>query len=194
MKQYTYALQFWEQLKKIQFNQYGEDHEVLIYTYKNLGICYLALGIPEKAEEFYLKALNIMNALEAVNPIDNPELLKEDREQLAAIYFNLYLSSISNEDREKAKEYNLKAMIYNQMIYGERSLQVSNNHFIHSQLEMKTGNMESSKTWMIKALSLFDEPFESKDKGKSEISLIKLRYIVALSNIYYISGEYPAAE
>jgi Tfp pilus assembly protein PilF len=40
---------------------YGENHEVLIYTYKNIGICYLGLGIPERAEDYYLKALRIMN-------------------------------------------------------------------------------------------------------------------------------------
>ena len=42
---------------------YGPDSEVLIYTYKNIGICYLALGIPERSEEYYLKALTIMSKL-----------------------------------------------------------------------------------------------------------------------------------
>lgn len=51
---------------------------------------------------------------------------------MATIYFNLYLSAISNDEREKAKEYNLKALSYNELIYSERSLQVSNNNFIHS--------------------------------------------------------------
>jgi tetratricopeptide (TPR) repeat protein len=53
----------WEWLKNIQESIYGEDSEVLIYTYKNIGICYLALGIPEKAEDFYLKALNLMELM-----------------------------------------------------------------------------------------------------------------------------------
>lgn len=83
---------------------YGDQNEVLVYTYKNIGICYLALGLPEKAEENYTKALTIMNVL-GDQSSDN-ELLKEDREQLAAIYFNLYLSALSNEDKEKAIEYN----------------------------------------------------------------------------------------
>jgi Tfp pilus assembly protein PilF len=38
---------------------------VIIYTYKNIGICYLALGIPDKAEEYYLKALELMNLIKA---------------------------------------------------------------------------------------------------------------------------------
>lgn len=57
---------------------YGEQNEVLVYTYKNIGICYLALGLPEKSEENYMKALTIMNAIGGDDK-DN-ELLKEDRE------------------------------------------------------------------------------------------------------------------
>ena len=39
---------------------YGDDKEVLVYTYKNIGICYIGLGLPDKAEEYYNKALVIM--------------------------------------------------------------------------------------------------------------------------------------
>ena len=89
----------------------------------------MALQVPDKAEEYYLKALNIMNSLNDGKQIDE-ELLKEDREQLATIYFNLYLSSISNEDKVKANEYNLKALEYNTLVHGANSLQVSNAQFI----------------------------------------------------------------
>lgn len=41
---------------------YGDDKEVLIYTYKNIGVCYIGLGLPEKAEENYQKALELMKA------------------------------------------------------------------------------------------------------------------------------------
>lgn len=57
------SLQLWEQLKRIQEQVYGEDNEVIIYTYKNIGICYLALGIPDKAEEYYKKALDLMTLI-----------------------------------------------------------------------------------------------------------------------------------
>jgi tetratricopeptide (TPR) repeat protein len=63
---YPQSLQLWEQLRRIQEAIYGEDNEIIIYTYKNIGICYLALGIPDKAEEFYLKALNLMNLVKQV--------------------------------------------------------------------------------------------------------------------------------
>ena len=56
----------WEWLKNIQESVYGEDSEVLIYTYKNIGICYLALGIPEKAEDYYLKAITLMELMQQI--------------------------------------------------------------------------------------------------------------------------------
>lgn len=34
--------------------------------------------------------------------------LKEDLEQIATIYFNLYLSAVSEDKKEKAQEYNMK--------------------------------------------------------------------------------------
>ena len=101
---------------------YGESNEVLIYTYKNIGLCYLALSVPEKAEENYLKALDLMKVLKVEHPAQDVELLKEDNEQMAAIYFNLYLSSVANNEKEKAKAYNLKALELNTVLYGLNSL------------------------------------------------------------------------
>jgi hypothetical protein len=36
--------------------------------------------------------------------------IKEDLEQMSNIYFNLYLSAVTNDQRVKAMEYNLKHM------------------------------------------------------------------------------------
>ena len=85
-------------------------------------MCYLALGIPERAEEYYLKALNLMSMITDAEGNKDADAFKEDKEQLASIYFNLYLSAMSNEDKEKAKEYNGKAMDLNKEIHGVNSL------------------------------------------------------------------------
>lgn len=57
------SLQMWEFLRKIQEEMYGPDNEVLVYTHKNIGVCYLGLGIPDKAEESYNKSLELMEKL-----------------------------------------------------------------------------------------------------------------------------------
>lgn len=158
---YSVSLQMWEQLRKIQEAVYGPDNEVIIYTYKNIGICYLALGIPDKAEEYYLKALDLMNLVKGADEQqEDDELLKDDREQLATIYFNLYLSSLSNDDKTKAMEYNLKALEFNRLLHGANSLQVSNNQFITANLALKQGNFEEAVDRMQQALQIFDVPME----------------------------------
>jgi Tfp pilus assembly protein PilF len=55
---------------------------VIIYTLKNIGICYLALQNPDKAEEYYLQALELMNLVKGPDSegVVDEELLKEDRE------------------------------------------------------------------------------------------------------------------
>ena len=124
---YYESLTFWEWLKHIQEEVYGPDSEVIIYTYKNIGICYLALGIPDKSEENYLKALALMQQVqEEGDSATDPELLKEDREQMASIYNNLYLSSVTNNEKEKAKQYIQKTLHFNSLLHGKNSIQASN--------------------------------------------------------------------
>jgi tetratricopeptide (TPR) repeat protein len=116
---YLESLQLWEWLKQIQEEVYGPDSEVIIYTYKNIGICYLAMGIPEKSEEYYLKALTLMEQMQSEgDSATDPELLKEDREQLASIYNNLYLSSVTNNEKDKAKQYIQKTLHFNSLVHG----------------------------------------------------------------------------
>lgn len=149
----------WEWLKNIQESVYGTDSEVLIYTYKNIGICYLALGIPEKAEDYYLKAITLMELMQQIEGVvqeQDPELLKEDREQLATLYHNLFISAISNNEREKARDYNLKTMHYYTLLHGERSLEVSNCKQIQSTLALRLGQLDDSVRWMEGALTYFD--------------------------------------
>jgi Tfp pilus assembly protein PilF len=115
-------LSLFEQLRRIQEASYGPDNEATIYTYKNMGVCYLALGIPERAEEYYLKALNLMSLFSEAQEDKGEDALKEDKEQLASIYFNLYLSASSNDEKVKAREYNTKAMELNKQVHGPNSL------------------------------------------------------------------------
>ena len=94
---YNAAYQLFNQLKNIQENMFGPEGESLVYTYKNIGVCLLALQESKKAEEAYLKALAITEKLKSSRKegaAKASEIESEDYEQLASIYFNLYLSSL----------------------------------------------------------------------------------------------------
>ena len=58
---------------------------------------------------------------------------------MASIYNNLYLSSVTNNEKEKAKQYIQKTLHYNRLVHGENSIQVSNCHYIESNCCLKLG-------------------------------------------------------
>lgn len=130
---YSEALQMFWQLRKIQEHMFGPIGEALVYTIKNIGICYLALGDSQKAEENYLVALDIIEKLKTSRKPSSKtqQLEKEDYEQLAAIYFNLYLTSMQKQDKQKSKDYNLKCLEYYTLARGnDKNLSCSNCYFI----------------------------------------------------------------
>ena len=185
------SLQLWEWLRQIQEEVYGADSEVIIYTYKNIGICYLAMGVPEKSEEYYLKALGLMESMrnEGEAAADQ-ELLKEDREQMASIYNNLYLSSVTNNEKEKAKQYIQKTLHFNRLIHGDNSIQVSNCHYIESNCCLKLGEIDEAISKMEEAIKVFEYPDEELNRAKDEMLLIKVRFFNQFASIYFIKGEY----
>ena len=90
-----------------------DDTEVLIFTYKNIGINYLALGQSGEGEIFFNKALRVVkemkDSLVAEEEKDEgyDEQLKVINEQFGSIYFDLYLAAIQRGDKQRAYEQNL---------------------------------------------------------------------------------------
>ena len=58
---------------------------------------------------------------------------------------------------------------------------------------LKSGKLSEAKTWMLKALALFDGD-KMYDKGKDEMMLIQAKYLTAMANIEYISGRHREAK
>ncbi len=68
-------------LLEIQEAMYGPEGESLVYTYKNLGVCYLAQGQYERAETQFMKAKNIIELLMSklkVNGSKYKEMLRDN--------------------------------------------------------------------------------------------------------------------
>ena len=124
----------------------------------------------------------------------DPELLKEDREQMASIYNNLYLSSITNNQKEKAKDYIKKTLHYNSLIHGENSIQVSNCHFIESNCNLKLGKIDEAIENMNLAVKIFESSDEELKKAKDEMLLIKVKFYNQFAQIYFIKRDYRKAK
>jgi tetratricopeptide (TPR) repeat protein len=113
---------------------------------------------------------------------------------MASIYNNLYLSCISNNDKEKAKIYLIKNIHYNTLLHGERSLEVANNLYIMSNLNLKLGMINEAITNMNEAVKVFDAMDEEMMKAKDDMLLIQVRFYYQFSTIYYIKGDYKNAK
>jgi hypothetical protein len=64
-----------------------------------------------------------------------------------------------------------------------------NKCFIHAQLCLKSGEINDAVEWQEKAISIFERIDQSKLK-KEDMILIKIRYLIAIANIYYIKGDF----
>lgn len=78
---------------------------------------------------------------------------------MAAVYFNLYLSSMQKENKEKSIEYTQKCLEYHILAKGDdKNISCANCYFILSQLELKSSQMDRAIEYMNKSLAVFDLP------------------------------------
>ncbi len=113
---------------------------------------------------------------------------------MASIYNNLYLSSASNNDKEKAKEYIEKCLHFNKLVHGENSIQVSNCHFIRSNCCLKLGLIDEAIKSMEESIKLFDNQDEELKKAKDEMLLIKVRFFNQYATIFFIKRDFQKAK
>lgn len=76
------------------------------------------------------------------------------------------------------------------LVHGPNSIQVSNGHFINSQLALKMGKPDEAVEHMTLALRVFSAEDAELQRSKDEMLLIEARYNIAFTNIYYIKGDY----
>jgi tetratricopeptide (TPR) repeat protein len=63
LKRYSESLAMWKELEALQVDNYGEDSIVLLFTWKNIGTCYMGLGKSEDARTFMNKAMALMEGI-----------------------------------------------------------------------------------------------------------------------------------
>lgn len=80
------------------------------------------------------------------------------------------------------------------LLHGPNSIQVSNAHFINSQLALKMGKPDEAVDHMTQALKVFTAEDAELQRSKDEMLLIEARYNIAFCNIYYIKGDFQKAK
>ena len=63
LKRYAESLAMWKELEALQVDAYGADSMVLLFTWKNIGTCYMGTGKSEEARNFMNKAMDLMKSV-----------------------------------------------------------------------------------------------------------------------------------
>jgi tetratricopeptide (TPR) repeat protein len=150
------SLGMWELLLGVHKRTYGDKQYYLASDFKNIGTCLLGLNNPEEAIENFLKAeLYCKEAIETENLSEDE--IKEERVNLATVYFSIYLAYMALEKLDLALFYNEKSYEVNILIYGPDDLNVANNYYLGAQIYMKLLKMEEAVQSVEKCNEIMDK-------------------------------------
>ena len=99
----------------------------MLHTLKNIGTCYIGLGKPEDARRYFGEVVDIIKSCQTDK--DNEDTKRRDKEDIAGVYQNVYLTYVADRDFEKALEYTEKSHAIVRDIYGERSKRVASKYY-----------------------------------------------------------------
>ena len=63
LKRYAESLAMWKEVEALQVENYGADSMVLLFTWKNIGTCYMGTGKSEDARHWMDKAMALMKSV-----------------------------------------------------------------------------------------------------------------------------------
>jgi Tfp pilus assembly protein PilF len=76
MKKYADALMMWKRLEALQTELYGDKVITHLYTWKNIGTCYLGIGKSEDARQYFLDCIELVENLKSDHV--KPEYKRKD--------------------------------------------------------------------------------------------------------------------
>jgi len=123
LKQFGESLMMWKRLEQLQKFLYGDDNYMLLYTLKNIGTCYLGIGQSDTARKYFLDCISLIQ--NAKSDTVKEDLIVKDKEEIAQLNQNIYLTYVSDRKYIEAIESSEKAIEIIAEIYGSRSKRLS---------------------------------------------------------------------
>lgn len=84
MKKFGESLMMFKRLEQLQKQVYGDSNILLLYTYKNIGTCYLGIGQSDSARKYFRDCLELLETV--VYDHEKPELIVKDKEEKAMLF------------------------------------------------------------------------------------------------------------
>lgn len=127
MKKYADSLMMWKRLEALQKDLYGEDNRILIFTWKNIGTCYLGTGQMEASKKCFEDCINLIQSQQ--KPTDKLEFVEKDKLEIAQLHQNLYLTYVSDRNYEKGLESSKACIAIMEEMFGPKSKRLASKHY-----------------------------------------------------------------
>lgn len=165
----------WKNLLNCHKRAYGDNSHVLAPDYKNIGTC--ELGINKVTEA--IESLNLAEKYGklGIEQAEDDTEKREEKKQLAEIYFAQYLAHVANNDWDKALVANDNSMKLNVENLGPNDLNVANNYYLAAQIHLKKLGVEEA----LKSVNKANEIIDTKP-SKEPLLLCRYRFLRAKLN------------
>ena len=165
MQKFGESLMMWKRLESLQKELYGPDSLSLLHTYKNIGTCYLGVGQSESARKCFRDCIDLVE--NAKYDHDKEEVRVKDKEELAQLNQNLYLTYVSDRDYENAILCTEKAVALLSDVYGPRSKKLASKFYQKANSKLVLGDKAKALEYIRAAIDIHENPAEDKYKPPS---------------------------
>ena len=162
MKKFADSLQMWKLLENLQKEAYGEDSYSLLFTYKNIGTCFLGVGNSDKAREYFEMCLELLEKCKSTRP----EIIKKDKEETYSLHQNLYLTYVSDRNFTMSLQSAEKVIEIMSELYGGKVKRMSSKYYQKANSYLNLRRRDEAIESIEMAISIFENP-EPEREGET---------------------------
>ena len=203
MRQFGEAETQFRKAEELQKSMYGHDHPALVCTLKQVGVCQLGLQMPQLAQKSLNEAKDLLVSL--MSDEDDAETKQKDKEELSALYGQLYLAYLIVKQLPEAADCVQESIKFLAERNGDRSSRLCSKYYQLAttyQLDNKFGEALQA---IAVAIDIHKSPVEQDPSGFARIQekmspeqRTNLDYNIVMytafeSSTNFIEGNYQAA-
>ena len=133
---------------------YGENSYNLLFTFKNIGTCFLGVGNSEKAREYFEQCIDLLGKCKT----SKPDIVKKDREEESSLHQNLYLTFVSERNYTAALESSEKVIEIMSELHGDRARRLSSKYYQKANSFLNLRKRDQAIEAIGMAISIFENP------------------------------------
>ena len=148
-------------VESLQRALYGDKHEVLAYTLKQIGVCNLGMGQAKSAKEVMNQAKELLSEIKSDE--DDKETRDKDAEELSALENQLYVAHLLLKEMPEAIECSKKCIEILKSVHGADSQKLASKYYqLATTLQLNLQFDESIET-IHKAIKVHGLPKDGQE-------------------------------